>query len=127
LRLARSVLAFRDHFWVTPEAVRATTWRDQLELQEPILIYSTGLGSLAPRRFETGKAMLIAGLGDRFSHDNGAPVFPGLWQRFHQHLNHWLPALGLQTANAPNFARYDEKFDPATGNGGLQIWIPITV
>jgi AraC family transcriptional regulator len=33
--------ASRDHFGVTPEAVRATTWRDQLELQEPILIYST--------------------------------------------------------------------------------------
>jgi len=28
-------------------------------------------------------------------------------------------------ADAPTFERYDEKFDPATGNGGLEIWVPI--
>jgi AraC family transcriptional regulator len=38
--------------------------------------------------------------------------------------NHWLPASGIKAADAPNFERYDEKFDPATGNGGLEIWIP---
>jgi AraC family transcriptional regulator len=27
--------------------------------------------------------------------------------------------------DAPNFERYDEKFDPATGNGGLEIWVPV--
>ena len=39
--------------------------------------------------------------------------------------NHWLPASGMKVADAPNFERYDEKFDPATGNGGLEIWIPV--
>jgi AraC family transcriptional regulator len=39
--------------------------------------------------------------------------------------NHWLPASGMKAADAPNFERYDEKFDPATGNGGLEIWIPV--
>ena len=39
--------------------------------------------------------------------------------------NHWLPASGLKAADAPNFERYDEKFDPLTGNGGLEIWIPV--
>ena len=38
--------------------------------------------------------------------------------------NNWLPAAGLKAADAPNFERYDEKFDPRTGNGGLEIWIP---
>jgi hypothetical protein len=28
-------------------------------------------------------------------------------------------------ADAPNFERYDEKFDPAIGNGALEIWIPV--
>jgi AraC family transcriptional regulator len=28
-------------------------------------------------------------------------------------------------ADAPNFERYDEKFDGATGNGGLEIWVPV--
>ncbi len=39
--------------------------------------------------------------------------------------NHWLPSSGLKAADAPNFERYDEKFDPLTGNGGLEIWVPV--
>ena len=39
--------------------------------------------------------------------------------------NHWLPASGLKVADAPNFERYDDKFDPLTGNGGLEIWVPV--
>ena len=39
--------------------------------------------------------------------------------------NHWLPASGMKAADAPSFERYDEKFDPATGNGGLEIWMPV--
>src|SRR6476619_2734305 len=33
--------AFRDHFGVTPEIVRATTCLDRLKLQEPIVMDST--------------------------------------------------------------------------------------
>jgi AraC family transcriptional regulator len=188
--------AFRDHFGVTPEAVRATTCLSHLKLQEPILMDSTASDNLKPPRFETGKPLLVAGIGDRFSHENGAGI-PLLWQRFHQSVadipnrvgqvaygvccngddagnfdyiagvevsdfsdlprkfsrvripeqkyavfthrehistirrtvsaiwNHWLPASGFKTADAPNFERYDEKFDPDTGNGGLEIWVPI--
>jgi AraC family transcriptional regulator len=39
--------------------------------------------------------------------------------------NHWLPISGLKAAEAPNFERYDENFDPLTGDGGLEIWIPV--
>ena len=39
--------------------------------------------------------------------------------------SHWLPVSGFKAADAPNFERYDEKFDPLTGNGGLEIWIPV--
>jgi AraC family transcriptional regulator len=39
--------------------------------------------------------------------------------------NHWLPASSMKAADAPSFERYDEKFDPATGNGGLEIWVPV--
>jgi len=28
-------------------------------------------------------------------------------------------------ADAPTFERYDETFDPLTGNGGFEIWVPI--
>src|SRR5579862_6034187 len=33
--------AFRDHFGITPETVRATTCLDKLKLQEPITMIST--------------------------------------------------------------------------------------
>jgi AraC family transcriptional regulator len=188
--------AFRDHFGVTPETVRATTCLATLKLQEPILMESTAFDTIAPPRFETGKAMLVAGLGERISFDNGAGI-PALWNRFHQHVhdlpgrigqvaygvctngddtgyfdyiaavevadfsdlprdfsrvripeqryavfshtdhistirrtisavwNHWLPSSGHKLADAPSFERYDEKFDSVTGNGGLEIWVPI--
>src|ERR1700726_2952752 len=188
--------AFRDHFGVTPEAVRSSVCLDNLRLQEPILMNSTLTDNLQPPRFETGKPLLVAGIGERYNHENGAGI-PGQWQRFNQSVenipdrvgqvaygvccngddagnfdyisgvevsdfsdlphefsrvripeakyavfthrdhistirrsvntiwNHWLPASGFKVAHAPNFERYDEKFDPLTGNGGLEIWIPV--
>lgn len=188
--------AFRDHFGVTPETVRATTCLSKLELQEPLLMDSTAFDKIAPPRLETGKAMLIAGLGERVSADNSAGI-PALWRRFHQYVesfpgrigqaaygvccngddagnfdyiagvevadfsdlprefnriripeqryavfthtdhistirrtiitiwNHWLPASDYKVADAPNFERYDTRFDPATGDDGLEVWIPV--
>src|SRR6478752_7289295 len=43
--------AFRDHFGVTPESVRATMCLDKLKLQEPIMMESTALAHLKPPRF----------------------------------------------------------------------------
>jgi AraC family transcriptional regulator len=190
--------AFRDHFGVTPEAVRAASCVDKLGLQEPIMMDSTLTENLQAPRFETGKAMLVAGVGERYNHANGGTAaIPGQWQRYHQKVdeipdrvgnvaygvccngddsgnfdyiagvevsdfsnlprefsrvripaqryavfrhsehistirrtvntiwNHWLPESGLCVADAPNFERYDEKFDPATGSGGLEIWVPV--
>lgn len=39
--------------------------------------------------------------------------------------NQWLPASGHTPADAPHFERYDEKFDPSSGMGGLEIWLPL--
>lgn len=189
--------AFRDHFGVTPEAVRAASCLDHLRLQEPIVMDSAAFDHLKPPRFETSKPLLVAGIGERCTHDNGGAGIPNQWQRFHQkvdgipaqignvaygvccngddagnfdyiagvevadfsdlprefarvripeqkyavftHAEHistirrtvntiwnlWLPASGMKAADAPNFERYDEKFDPVTGNGGLEIWIPV--
>jgi AraC family transcriptional regulator len=75
--------AFRDHFGLTPEAVRAATRLDNLQLQEPVLMDSTLTDNLQAPRFETGRPLLIAGLGERYNHENGAGI-PGQWQRFHQ-------------------------------------------
>lgn len=37
----------------------------------------------------------------------------------------WLPASGLQAAPSPCYERYTEEFNPDTGFGGMEIWIPI--
>ncbi|WP_119300504.1 AraC family transcriptional regulator [Dongia deserti] len=37
----------------------------------------------------------------------------------------WLPESGHEVVDGPDFERYGEEFDPRTGNGGLEIWIPI--
>jgi len=189
--------AFRDHFGVTPEAVRSSTCLDKLTLQEAIVMDSTPIDNLQAPRFETSKLLLVAGLGERYNWESGGPAIPGQWQRFHQSVAHipgrigkvaygvccngddagnfdyiagvevsdfsdlprefsrvripaqryavfthsehistirrtvgtiwneWLPGSKLCVADAPNFERYDEKFDPATGNGGLEIWVPV--
>src|SRR6201986_632179 len=66
--------AFREHFGVTPEAVRATPCLDKLKLQEPILMESPAFDTIAAPRFETCKAMLVAGIGERFSTDSSAGI-----------------------------------------------------
>ena len=45
-------------------------------------------------------------------------------------IDKWLPGSGLEVAcetkEAPNFfERYSEEFDPRTGLGGMEIWVPI--
>jgi AraC family transcriptional regulator len=39
--------------------------------------------------------------------------------------NKWLPASGHEISDAPEFERYGPEFDPRSGNGGLEIWIPV--
>src|SRR4029078_2790081 len=64
--------AFRDHFGVTPEQVRAATCLDKLKLQEPIMLHSTPAPNLQPPRFAMAKALLVAGVGARYNFcDNG--------------------------------------------------------
>jgi AraC family transcriptional regulator len=37
----------------------------------------------------------------------------------------WLPKSGHQIADAPDFERYDSRFDPRSGNGEVEIWVPL--
>ena len=39
--------------------------------------------------------------------------------------NEWVPQAGLKVASAPCFERYGKEFDPQTGLGGMEIWIPL--
>lgn len=188
--------AFRDQFGLTPERLRATRCLDHIQLVEPIKMNEDINPKLAPPRFEDGKALLIAGLSERYNHQTMAGV-PAQWQRFAPHLGHipgqvgqatygivcnndgegnidyisgvevadfddlpaefgririparryavfthaehvssirrtwntiwsrWLPESGLKAADAPDFERYGESFNPQTGSGGFEIWLPV--
>jgi predicted transcriptional regulator YdeE len=37
----------------------------------------------------------------------------------------WLPRSGRTGVHAPDFERYDARFDPDTGRGVVEIWYPI--
>lgn len=37
----------------------------------------------------------------------------------------WLPSSGLKPAEAPMFERYDHRFNPMTGAGDCEIWLPL--
>ena len=46
------------------------------------------------------------------------PVCHAIW-------SDWLPRSGFRPADAPFFEFYPETFDPRTGQGGFEIWLPI--
>lgn len=39
--------------------------------------------------------------------------------------NDWLPQSGHEVAEAPTLERYGPEFDPRSGNGGLEVWLPV--
>jgi AraC family transcriptional regulator len=59
-----------------------------------------------------------------FSHRDHISTIRRVWFTI---FNKWLPESGYKLAEAPEFERYGEEFDPATGSGGFEIWTPIVV
>lgn len=101
--------AFRDQFGTTPEAVRADGDFANVQPIEAILMTETVTDTLAPPRFETTPVLLIAGLGERFSHDSAGGI-PALWQRFNAEVAHMPGKVGdvaygvcFNTDDAGNF------------------------
>lgn len=39
--------------------------------------------------------------------------------------NKYVPESGIEVADAPDFELYDERFDPRSGSGAVEIWIPV--
>jgi len=57
-----------------------------------------------------------------FSHRDHISTIRSTWKRI---WNKWLPESGHDVIDAPDFERYGEEFDPMTGNGGLELWVPV--
>jgi AraC family transcriptional regulator len=188
--------AFRDQFGLTPDSVRAQRHLANVTLVEPIAMTDSLIVELDPPRFEDGRTLLIAGLGERYSFETNQGI-PQQWERFQPYIgnipsqigrtaygvccngdgtgnfeyiagmevasfddlpadfsrvriparryavfthrdhisrmratvytiwNRWLPNSGCTDADAPDFERYDERFDPLTGTGVVEVWFPI--
>lgn len=189
--------AFRNHFGVTPEAVRRQGTAASLTLVPALELVDEGEPDVASARIELAGPMLFVGISGRhaFSAIQGIPA---QWQRFmpsfrdipdkcdsipfgislavdqdgdfeylcaaqvsqasalapefvqfavparryavFQHRdhvvtirstyaaiwNHWLRASGGIAFEAPILERHNRTFDPTTGLGGLEIWVPVT-
>ena len=57
-----------------------------------------------------------------FEHRDHVSAVNATWQTIR---NHALSDAGYKATDGPAFERYDERFDPRTGLGGLEIWVPI--
>ncbi len=188
--------AFREQFGMTPEQVRAQRHTGNITLVEAIRMDETLVVPLEAPRFETGRALLIAGLGARYTFESNQGI-PEQWRRFDPYIgniptqvgrvaygvccnsdgagsfeyvagvevasfadvpgelsrvriaaqryavfshrahistlratvytiwNQWVPASGHTIVQAPDFERYDARFDARTGLGTIEIWLPI--
>src|SRR6202035_3694269 len=88
--------AFRDQFGMTPEAVRAGRHLDNLELVERIKMDESLIAHLEPPRFEAGKPLLIAGLGERYNDETCAGI-PAQWQRLQPYIGNVPGQIGRAT------------------------------
>src|ERR1700731_1567756 len=73
--------AFHDEFGVPPERVRAGASLSNLALTEPTRMNENQLMDLPDPRLVNGKALLLAGLSQRYNDMTIAGV-PAQWQRF---------------------------------------------
>lgn len=56
-----------------------------------------------------------------FSHEGPVATIKDTWQAALR----WLPTSGYTDAHTPSFELYDERYDPHTRGGVIEIWIPI--
>jgi len=57
-----------------------------------------------------------------FTHSGHISAIRSTWSAI---WSKWLPKSGHQIADAPDFERYDSRFDPRSGNGEVEIWVPL--
>jgi predicted transcriptional regulator YdeE len=57
-----------------------------------------------------------------FLHAGNVATIRETWRQI---FAHWLPSSGTESAQTPDFEVYDERFDAATGEGGVEIWLGV--
>jgi AraC family transcriptional regulator len=188
--------AFREHFTLTPEQLRARGHLDNLPLTHAITMNTAPALELAAPRFELLKPTELVGIVQNYNCQATGGI-PEQWQRFQPYIgtlphevkgdaygvsygfdgdgnfnyltgvevrvrsllpkeltslplpsqryavfrhsghvagvratcdaiwNKWFPSSGYEPVEAPMLERYGPSFNPRTGLGGLEIWVPI--
>lgn len=57
-----------------------------------------------------------------FLHAGNVATIQSTWREI---FTSWLPSSGFRSAETPDFEVYDERFDGATGDGGVEIWLGV--
>lgn len=57
-----------------------------------------------------------------FLHEGNVASIQETWRQI---FTLWLPRSGMQSAQTPDFEVYGERFDGATGEGGVEIWLGV--
>ena len=71
---------------------------------------------------EVGKVRIPAAHYAVFAHRGGLATLGETWDAI---FGGWLPRSGRHPAQSPDFELYDERLDPATGSGEIELWVPI--
>ena len=58
-----------------------------------------------------------------FEHQDHVSSIAGTWRAIWEHA---LADAGMKAADGPAFELYGERFNPTTGAGGFEIWVPVT-
>jgi AraC family transcriptional regulator len=86
--------AFRQHFGIVPDALKAESAIETLTLTEPIKMEEASLDTLNAPRFEDGGTLLFAGLRERYDQERSAAI-PSQWQRFQPYIGHIANQTGM--------------------------------
>ena len=57
-----------------------------------------------------------------FLHEGNVATIRDTWRQIFES---WLPSSGMQSNESPDFEVYGERFDGATGEGGVEIWLGV--
>lgn len=77
---------------------------------------------LDPLPADLGRVRILAQTYAVFTHQGHISGLQATWNSI---WNEWLPASGYLPADVPDFEIYDDRFDPKTGLGLIEIWFPI--
>lgn len=70
----------------------------------------------------TGRMRLPALHFAVFQHEGPVDAIHHTWKAIWEQ---WIPTSGLRPVHAPEFERYDHRFQPATRDGIVEIWTPV--